>query len=185
MKGSLLAASLIAGVSLVSSAAFAQSQQSPMVNQYGPSEGSNEFTLSGTGTNDRDFDNGSFGITGSYGWYLTRDLEISVRQNLNWAAIENADDNINGSTRGAIDYHFNVTPRFRPFIGASIGMIYGDGVEETGIIGPEVGLKYYFNPTTFLLVQSEYQYFFDDGDEVDNNFDDGSFAHTIGLGFNF
>jgi len=188
----LITASLVALVPLISSAAHAQSeeaqnrtQQNQSTSLYGPSEGSHEFTLSGTGTSDRGLDNGGFGVTGSYGWYLTRDLEIAVRQGLNWTAIDNRDDRFNGSTRGAIDYHFNVTDRFRPFVGASLGMIYGDGVKETGIIGPEVGMKYYLNSTTFVLAQMEYQYLFDDGDEIDNNFDNGAFAYTLGLGLNF
>ena len=188
----LIAASFVALVPLVSTAAHAQSeeaqnrtQQNQAAPLYGPTEGSNEFTLSGTGTSDRGLDNGSFGITGSYGWYLNRDLELAIRQSANWASVNNGSDRLNGSTRGALDYHFDVTDRFRPFVGASIGVIYGDGVNETGIIGPEAGVKYYLNPTTFIVGQIEYQYLFDDGDEIDNNFDNGAFAYTLGLGLNF
>ena len=185
-----IAASLIALLPAVSTAAHAQdaqnraasNQSSPL---YGPSEGSHEFQLSGTGTSDRGIDNGSFGITGTYGWYMSRDLELAVRQSVNWASIDNGSDRINGSTRGALDYHFNVTDRFRPFVGASVGAIYGDAVHDTGIIGPEAGVKYYLNPTTFIVGQMEYQYMFDDGDEIDNNFDNGAFAYTLGLGLNF
>jgi len=188
----LIAVSLVALAPLVSTAALAQSEEAQNRNQqnqstpmYGPTEGSHEFTLSGQGTSNRDLDNGSFGITGSYGWYLSRDLQFSVRQSVNWASIDNSSDRINGSTRGALDYHFNATDRLRPFIGASIGAIYGDAVNDTGIIGPEVGVKYYLNPTTFILGQMEYQYMFDDGDDIDNNFDNGAFAYTVGLGLNF
>jgi len=187
----LIAASLVALAPLVSTAAHAQTEEAQNRTQnqssvmYGPTEGSHEFTLSGTGASDRGLDNGSFGITGSYGWFLSRDLELAVRQSVNWASVDNGSDRINGSTRGAIDYHFDVTDRFRPFIGASIGAIYGDAVHDTGIIGPEVGVKYYLNPTTFILGQMEYQYMFDDGDEIDNNFDNGAFAYTVGLGLNF
>jgi len=183
----LIAASLIALAPMVSATAQAQDAQSrtqaPTMYSYGPNEGDHEFTLSGTGTSDRELDNGSFGITGSYGWYLSRDLALAVRQSVNWASVENGSDRINGSTRGALDYHFNVTDRFRPFIGASIGAIYGDGVKDTGIAGPEVGIKYYLNPTTFLLGQMEYQFLFDDGD--DDSFDNGAFAYLVGLGLNF
>jgi opacity protein-like surface antigen len=188
----LIVASLIALAPLVSTMAYAQSQETQNRTQsnqsaqlYGPTAGSHEFTLSGQGTSDRGLDNGSFGITGSYGWYFSRELEASVRQSVNWASVNNGNDRLNGSTRGALDYHFDVTDRFRPFVGASIGVIYGDAVNETGIIGPEVGMKYYLNPTTFIIGQMEYQYMFDDGDEIDNNFDNGAFAYTLGLGLNF
>ena len=188
----LIAASLVALMPVVSGAAHAQSEQAQnraQTNQssllYGPSEGSHEFQLSGTGTSDRGLDNGGFGVTGSYGWYLSRDLQLGIRQSVNWVSVERADDRLNGTTRGFADYHFNVTDRFRPFVGASVGVIYGDGVKETGIIGPEIGVKYYLNQSTFVVGQMEYQYLFDDGDEIDNNFDNGAFAYTLGLGLNF
>lgn len=34
----------------------------------GPVTGEREFTLAGTGTSDKDFDNSSFGISGDIGW---------------------------------------------------------------------------------------------------------------------
>ena len=190
----LIAASILALAPMISTGALAQSEQAQNSSRssdpsaaplFGPSEGSQEFTLSGTGTNDRHCNSGGFGLAGSYGWYMSRDLELGVRQAVNWTAVNNADDRINGSTRGAVDYHFNVTDRFRPFVGANVGVIYGDGVHDTGIIGPEVGLKYYLNPTTFLLAQGEYQYFFDSGDDIGDNFNNGSYAYTVGLGLNF
>lgn len=190
-----IAASILALAPLTaSSAVYAQSDQSQNQTRdrtqaaamaYGPVEGSNEFTLSGTGTNDKNFDTGGFGVSGSYGWYMNRNVELAIRQSVNWTAVDNASDRINGSTRGAADYHFDATDRFRPFVGASVGVIYGDGVHDTGTIGPEVGMKYYLNPTTFLVAQGEYQFFFDSGDDIDNNIDDGSFAYSVGLGLNF
>ncbi len=180
---------LVLTVSLfVLSAATASAQSSspqPSPSAYGPSEGSWEFTLGGSGSNNNDFDSGSFGVTGSVGKYFTRDFEVSLRQSVNWASVKNGSDNLNGSTRAAADYHFNVTDRFRPFVGANFGGTYGDNVNDTFIAGPEVGVKYYLNPTTFVLGQAEYQVFFDHGSDFDNNFGDGAFAYTVGLGLNF
>ena len=65
--------------------------------------------LSGTGTNDREFGNGGLGLTGMYRWYLSRDFELSLRQDVNWSQEDNANDSVNGLTRGALDCHFNVT----------------------------------------------------------------------------
>lgn len=168
-------------LALVPAVALAQDAR-----QYrgGAKAGDHEITLSGTGSNNNDFDSGNFGVSGSYGYYFTPALEVSLRQSLNWSGAEDSDDSWNAATRVAVDYHFNTTGRFRPFIGANIGYIYGDSVNETGTIGPEVGLKYFVNDTTFFLVQTEYQWFFEDSD-VGDQFDDGAFQHTIGLGFVF
>ena len=151
----------------------------------GPQAGDREITLSGTGSNDKGFDNGSFGISASYGQYITDTWEWAIRQGFNWSQIEDADDQWNGSTRVALDYNFMPGNRLRPFVGANIGAIYGDGVNETGIAGPEFGLKYYVKPETFVYLQTEYQFQFDDADEFDDRWDDGSWAHTIGFGVNF
>ena len=150
--------------------------------RYGPSEGSHEFSLSGTGTSDNDFESGSFGITGNYGYYLNENLELGVRQSFTWA--DSGNSTWIGSTRGAVDYHFG-TGRWRPFIGVNLGIVYGDDVDETGIISPEAGLKYYANQTTFIYGMAEYQVFFEETDDIDSNFDDSAFVYTVGIGFNF
>lgn len=51
--------------------------------------------------------------------------------------------------------------------------------------GLEFGLKYYVLEGTFILGRAEYQFFFDDGDEAEDNFDDGAFAYVIGIGYHF
>jgi hypothetical protein len=172
---------LLIATAFLALAPFAAQAQSAS-ETFGPREGSQEITLSGTGSNNNDFDTGNLGISGSYGHYFSPAILGGVRQSLNWAGADNADDNWNGSTRLFADYHFNTTGRLKPFVGASIGFTYGDGVRDGGFGGPEAGLKYYVNSTTFVLVQTEYQFFFDDGGTT---FDDGAFAHTIGLGFIF
>jgi len=151
----------------------------------GPQAGDREVTLAGTGSNDQDFDNGNFGISASYGQYITDTWQWSIRQSLNWAQVDDADDLWNGSTRVALDYNFMPGDRLRPFLGANIGVIYGDGVNDTGIAGPEFGLKYYVKPETFVYLQTEYQFLFEDADDIDDQFDDGSWAHTVGFGINF
>lgn len=153
----------------------------------GPSQGDREFSLSGTGSSDKDFDNGSIGVSADLGWYTTPNLVWGIRQSVNYADIEGenaSDDFWNGSTRGYVDYHF-LDGKARPFVGASLGAIYGDGVDDTGFAGLEVGLKYYVLENTYILARAEYQFFFDDGDEAEDNFDDGAFAYVLGIGFLF
>jgi hypothetical protein len=178
MKRLLFATSLLA---LLPAVAFAQDSQF----RGGAKTGSNEITLSGTGSSNNDFDAGSFGVSGSYGYFMTNSFELGARQSINWAGANNADDSWSGSTRIFADYHFLSTQRFRPFVGASIGYTYGDGVSDTGTIGPELGIKYYVNDTTFIIGMAEYQWFFDSGDDVSDNFDNGAFLYTVGLGFVF
>jgi hypothetical protein len=175
---------LLIATAFLALAPFAAQAQSAS-DIVGPREGAQEITLSGTGSNKNDFDAGNFGISGSYGYYFSPAFEGGVRQSVNWSGAENSDDSVNGSTRLFADYHFNTTGKFKPFVGVSLGLTYGDGVPDTGFGGPEIGFKYYVNSTTFLLVQTEYQFYFNDGDSASNNFDDGAFAHTIGLGFIF
>lgn len=153
----------------------------------GPTAGDREITLSGTGSSDSDFDSSTAGITGDYGWYRNDMLSWGIRQSVNYASIEGADltdDYWNGSTRGYINQHF-LQDKFRPFIGASLGAVYGDGVEDGGFAGLEFGQKYYVLPSTFVLARAEYQWFFDSSSNVDDNFSDGAFAYTVGIGYNF
>lgn len=148
---------------------------------WGPQTGSQEITLSGTGASDNEFDNGTFGLAFSYGRYLNPNGELVLRQGVNLSDFGD-DESWNGSTRIGYNHHFG-TERARPFIGANIGMIYGDAVNNTGIISPEAGIKYYVKPETFLYGQIEYQVFFEEANDVNSNFDDGSWNYSVGLGY--
>ncbi|KPP99449.1 hypothetical protein [Marinobacter sp. HL-58] len=156
---------------------------------FGPSEGEREFSISGTGSGDQDFDSGSFGVSGDLGWYLRDNVVLGVRQSVNYASIEGEnlkDDFWNGATRGYGNFQFAPTERMRPFLGGSLGMIYGDGVKDDGFAGLEAGGKYYVLPKTYLMGRVEYQWFFSNSDNVDDAFrDDGAFAYTLGMGYNF
>jgi outer membrane protein W len=179
MKRLLLATTVLA---LLPAMAFAQEGRDY---RGGARAGNSEITQSGTGTNNNNWDSGSFGVSGSYGYFTTNALELGIRQSFSWAGAENSDDNWSGATRVFGDYHFFTSSRFRPFVGINIGYIYGDAVNNTGTIGPEIGFKYFVNDTTFVMLQTEYQWFFDSSDDVTDSFDDGAFQHTIGLGFVF
>lgn len=168
---------LISIFSLFSLSAVAQD------GQWQRNVGDREVTLAGTGASDKDFDHGNVGLAVSYGQYFTDRWLIGIRQGFNFA--DNPGDNTwNGSTRLSADYHFG-EGQLKAFLGGRIGAVYGDDVNDTGIAGPAFGLKYYVKPETFLYAEAEYQFFFEDSDEIDDNFDDGSFVHSFGVGFNF
>jgi hypothetical protein len=164
--------------------AFAQDM--PRSN-YGPVAGDREFSIAGSGTNDKNFDNGTFGFVGDYGWYYRDNVIFGVRQSLNYANIKGEnfkDDFWNGSTRGYGNYQFG-NAQMRPFVGGSLGLIYGDGVKDSGFAGVEVGAKYYVLPKTYLLGRADYQWFFNTSSDADDAFKDGAWALTAGIGFNF
>ncbi len=145
--------------------------------------GDKEFTLSGNGSSDKDFDSSNFSVEAGLGYFFSKNLEGVVRQGVSF--VDTPGDNLwNGSTRLGLDYHFDLQ-RFQPYLGAGIGYLYGDSVEETFIAGPEAGLKTFVNTTTFIIASIEYQFLFDDADQVDDQFDEGRFVYGLGLGFRF
>lgn len=155
---------------------------------FSPRAGDQEFSISGTGSSDQSFNSGSFGVTGDLGWYTRDNVVGGIRQSINYASIEGEslkDDFWNGSTRGYFNYHF-LTNRTRPFLGASLGGIYGDGVNNSAFAGLETGVKHYVQAKTYMLARVEYQFFFSRGSDAADAFqDDGAWAYTLGLGYNF
>jgi len=149
---------------------------------FGPNAGDWELTLGGGGSNDRNFDSGSFSLNTSLGYYFTPAMELAIRQGVGFSDF--GDSVWNGSTRLAFDYHFDLN-RFRPFVGVNFGGVYGDLVKDTFAAGLETGLKYYVLEKTFIFGTVEYQWLFDDAGGAANTFDDGQFMYTIGIGFHF
>lgn len=170
---------LLGGLSMT---AIAQSSE------FGPVQGEQEFSISGSGGSDRNFNSGTFGVTGDLGWYLRNNVVAGIRQSVNYASIEGEslkDDFWNGSTRGYVNYQF-MDDRTRPFLGASLGGIYGDGVKNSAFAGLETGLKYYVIPKAYFLARVEYQFLFSSTSDASDAFqDDGIWAYTVGLGYNF
>lgn len=146
-------------------------------------QGDREVTLSGAGSSDKDFNNTLFSVDGSIGWYLSDRSAWGIRQQINVSDTERDSTNFSGATRVFYDYHFG--EHVRPFIGVSIGGIYGDRVDDSFTAGPEIGLKYYIGTKTFIIGMMEYQFLFKNVDDADSRFDDGAFFYSLGLGYNF
>lgn len=149
-----------------------------------PEAGDKSFTLSGTGTSDDSLDSNAFGVSGELGWYQSEHLLWGVRQSISGTAGEDVSDAWAGSTRGFVDFHFGQGDA-RPYVGVNVGGIYGDGVNETGIAGVETGVRWFVNDRTFIGLGAEWAFLFEDGDEFEDNYDDGAFFYTVGVGFNF
>jgi hypothetical protein len=146
----------------------------------GFSQGDKVLSLNGTGLSDDEFDNSTFSVSGSFSYFFTDRIEGAIRQMIGFTNAGHGSD-WNGSTRVAVDYNFDMG-RVWPFVGASVGYMYGDPVHDTGVIGPEVGLRVFVNQTTFILGSIEWDFFFDTGDNNDSS-DDSVFIYTVGIGF--
>lgn len=156
----------------------------PLAAMAAPEVGDKSFTISGTGASDKHFDGNSFGVTGQLGYYQTENFEYGVRQSFNGLVGDEVDNAWSGATRLFADYHFGCC-KMRPFVGANLGGIYGESVNDTGAAGLELGAKYWVLEKTFINVAAEYQWLFSGSSGIDDNFDDGAIYYTLGVGFNF
>ena len=149
--------------------------------EYGFNPGDWELTLSGSGTSDNELDNTTLSAEAGIGYFFSSLMEAGVRQGIAYSDIEGGSDDWNASTRGFLDLHFALG-KIQPFIGVNLGYLYGDTINETWIAGPEGGLKAFITDTAFIQALIEYNFTFDDADEVDDAFDDGRFVYALGIG---
>jgi len=163
---------------------FAALLLAPVVARADFDPGDWELTLGANAANGPDFDGFSGGLNGGIGYFFSDNLEVSLRQTLNYSDV-GVGSALNGSTRAAIDFHFDMGA-LQPFVGANIGFVYGDAVNDTWEAAPEAGVKYFLNTTTFIYGMVEYQFFFDQADDIGgDSFSDGQFVYTLGIGLKF
>jgi hypothetical protein len=122
-------------------------------------EGDWEVLIAGSGTSADDFDSSSLSVGFSVGYFFNDNLEAGVRQTVSFSD-NDAGSDFAGSTTGFLDYHFDLD-EWQPFVGAFIGYAYGDAVNEDGVYGPEAGVKYFVNSTTFVAFTLQYVVGFD------------------------
>lgn len=146
----------------------------------GFSQGDKMFSLNGVGLSSEDFDSTTFSISGDLGYFFTDNISAAVRQTLGFSDTEGGDSQWTASTRVAADYNFDLG-RWWPFVGASLGYVYGDDINDSWVAGPEAGIRYFVNQTTFILAMVEWEFFFDSGNDV--NEDDSAFIYVVGIGF--
>lgn len=176
--------SVMVGAALLASAVGGTVAQAADMATWGMAKGDWDFTLGGGGMSSKDFDANAGSFNASVGYFLTQHIEVALRQGLSFASGEDGGSTV-AQTRIAGDYHFNLGQKFRPYIGVNFGGTYGDDVDESFMAGFEAGVKYYVLPKTYLFGHFEYGWSFDDGDEIDDAFDDGQFLYSVGVGFNF
>jgi len=140
------------------------------------------LTLGGSGSNSNDWDGVTFTVNGELGYLLTKEAEIGVRQGISYQDFTGSA--WNGATDVFFQYNFDLG-RWVPYIGANIGFIYGDNVNDSWEAGPEGGLKVFVNSTTFIQLSVAYEFFFKHNDKIGSAFSDGSWNYGLLIGFRF
>jgi hypothetical protein len=152
---------------------------------FGPRSGDWEFTLGGSGASNKAINNSLGGVNLSVGRFLTDSLELAVRQSGNYSnGTGSGGVKYDGSTFVALDQHFG-SGCLHPFVGVNFGGLYGDSTPDSWGAGIEGGLKFYVKPKTFLFALANYTWTFDHAKDVTDNFDNGAFVWSVGVGFNF
>ncbi len=175
MKGLFIT---LAGI-VFSTAALADSHgMPPYTPDAGPRVGDWEATLTGSGLSDEEFDNTDFAVTASIGYYLTKNIPLTFKQGL---VIGDTDDSTLLAGRSVFQaaYQWDLG-RWQPYLGLNLGGVYGGGVEESdGVFGPEGGLKYFVNESTFMFGSVGYEML------ISNCCTDGVIPYSLGIGFDF
>lgn len=144
-----------------------------------------EFTLGGVGVSNDSVNAGSGQAAGSVGYYLSDTVEVLLRQNASfYDAGKGESESWTGASRLAIDLHLplgNVVP----YVGANLGWVYGNGIHDSFLGGPEAGVKFYVKDDVFVLVGAEYQFFFESSDSLDDAFDNGQIVYGLSFGVRF
>jgi hypothetical protein len=175
MKKQLLAFPLLA----LSAVVLAQESGNmpPYTYDPGPVAGNWESTLTGTGQSDDDFDNSNFGLTGSLGYYFNKNFIVTFKQGV--GANETGDSTlVNGRSVLQAAYQWDLA-KWQPYLGINVGGIYGAGIEDNAIVGPEGGIKYFVNESTFIFGSIAYEV------PVDECCKDGIVPYSLGIGFDF
>lgn len=151
-----------------------------------PREGTQELLVSGGLNRTIGTGTGNFNGDLSYGWFMDQAVEAGIRQQFSYTFADDASDVWRATTAPFLDYHFNTWGKdnnILPFVGGFAGAVWNDD-DFTGTVGPEAGIKAYLNEDTFILLRYQYQWFFDELDEVNDTLD-SVHVMNVGLGFNW
>jgi len=170
---------------LVALSAVSWAQTVPPTSTIRPIEGVGEITIAGSGGTNREFSDSFGGISGSYAVYFNNEWQGVIRQSLNYTNPSGAGTRWHGSTRVGADYNFTELGMLMPFVGASFGRIYGTALKDSWSAGIDVGSRYYVGRRMFVFGMLEYNWLFERGRDLDNNFGRGQILFSTGLGFNF
>jgi len=145
----------------------------PAISKAGFKQADWDLTLAGAGANDKDFESYSASLSAGIGYFLADQFEVGLRPS---AIISDGGSDHVWILPVFADFHFgdgNVVP----FVGANLGYQFGGGTaEDSWSAGPEGGIKWFLNPTTYVFGIIQYQFSLNEG------FDSGGFVYGLGLG---
>jgi hypothetical protein len=118
------------------------------------------------------------GVEGRIEYLLTPNVPVSFEQALLYG-FESEDDGLAGRSAVGIDFQGNLGA-LHPYVGANFGGVYGKGVQDGLVAGPEVGLKFDLTERLYLYGKAAYDYQFRNSD-----WDDGIVWGGLGLGGRF
>lgn len=145
-----------------------------------------EVLVAGTGSNDDSYEVGAGAVALGGNVYINDyGTAITVRQALSFTDTGPGSDTWNGASRLGVQQTFDIEGPVKPFIGALLGRLYGDTVDDTWTGGAEAGIKWYAQENAFLNASIEYQFLFDSNDQVGDVGDDGTFFYVLGFGVRF
>ncbi len=149
----------------------------PAIAQAQFEQGNWDLQLSGNGTASHggSFNTGSASANVQLGYFMSKEMEVGVRQGLIWADGGSA---WGGSTAAYFDWNFDMD-RWVPYVGANLGYAYGTSIHDYWAAGPEAGVKYFLNSTTFVNVAATYEWNLNDGPQA------GAYQFLLGLGVKF
>ena len=141
-----------------------------------------DMTLSGSFSAPKNAQGAAIGAKVGLGYFLTKEFEASVRQQVTYLQLDQNVPGVDrttwgGSTQGAIDYHFDFGA-FQPFVGVFGGYEYPGSAMGYWGVGPEAGLKYFVNGTTYVYGVLGYDY-------TTNKPTNSYFTGELGVGFKF
>jgi Outer membrane protein beta-barrel domain len=148
----------------------------------GPVANDSEIELSGGLFHSEGSDTGALNAEVSYGYFLSPGWQLGLRQALNYNFIEDQRDEWTATTAPFLAYHFRLTDAVLPHVGGFIGAAWNDR-DITGTLGPQVGIKFFFSPQTYVGLRYRYEWFFNKFERINNNSDNGNHVFNIGLGF--
>ena len=150
----------------------------PAVAQAQYKQGDWRLTLSGTGASDKDFENHSIAAQGDISYFVADPIRIGLRQGFGFADVKDGGSSWNASTKISADWVFDLG-RWQPFVGVSGGYVYGDDINDSWVGGPELGVDWFVNNTTFIFASVGYDF------DLQEGLDSGAWQYALGIGFRF
>jgi hypothetical protein len=89
-----------------------------------------------------------------------------------------SDDGWGGRAALGVSHQWNLGA-WHPFIGPKVGYISGKGVQDGGIVGPEIGVRFDVARDVFLYAQAAYDH------DFRNDFNKGIINGGVGAGYRF